>query len=120
MHWPCYLVEHCPGVSLWRLPGETEYKFGWNDLRPGAMWFEDGDLNDLAVKLPSNSEWFVDRGRLMNEQPDRSGKQRLPQWTRTGEAPNITAQPSINHQGAYHGWLRDGILTEDCEGRTFP
>lgn len=120
MPWPCYLVEHCPGVPLWRLPGSAEFTLGWKDLRPGAMWFEDGDPNDLVVKLPSNSEWHVDRGRLMNSQPDRSGKPRLPQWTRTGDPPKITAQPSINHQGQYHGWLTDGILTDDCEGCTFP
>jgi hypothetical protein len=40
-------------------------------------------------------------------------------WQRTGEPPNITANPSIgigrNDQGQkwkYHGWLKDGYLVE--------
>ncbi len=33
-------------------------------------------------------------------------------WTVTGEAPNITVSPSINMIGIWHGWLRDGVLSE--------
>lgn len=120
MSWPCYLVEHFPGVSLWHEVGDKSKHLQWKDLKPGAMWFEDdGDPNDLVVKLPSGSEWHIDRGRHMNAQPDRVGKPRIPQWMRTGEPPNITANPSINHVGRYHGWLKDGVLTDDCEGRVF-
>lgn len=108
MAWQCYMVE---------LRDYEFYKDGqriaFTDLAPGAMWFDDGEL---CVKLPSGSEWLIDRGRRLNEQkPSR----RLPQWTRTGEPPRVTATPSINHVGQYHGWLRDGVLTDDCEGRTF-
>lgn len=39
-------------------------------------------------------------------------------WTITGTAPRLTASPSISTP-RYHGWLRDGVLTEDCEGRRY-
>jgi hypothetical protein len=40
-------------------------------------------------------------------------------WTVTGIAPNITVHPSINCVGAYHGWLQNGIISPDCEGRLY-
>jgi hypothetical protein len=40
-------------------------------------------------------------------------------WTVIGEPPTITVSPSINCIGSYHGWLQNGVLSEDCEGRTF-
>lgn len=30
-----------------------------------------------------------------------------------GQKPNITVQPSIKAQGAYHGYLTEGVLTDD-------
>lgn len=35
-------------------------------------------------------------------------------WDVTGEPPNVTANPSIqhNHGNRWHGWLRNGVLTE--------
>jgi hypothetical protein len=115
MSWPCYLVEANFYAYLFRLPGESEWTLQRSDLRPGAMWLdEDGEL---CVILPGGgSEWNVDRGRKYNEQkPSRN----LPAWTRTGDLPKVTATPSINAIGTYHGWLRDGVLTDDCEGRTY-
>jgi hypothetical protein len=82
------------------------------------MWFDDGEL---CVKIPggsAGSEWNVDRGRLLNESMIEQGKpRRFPAWTRTGEPPNVTANPSINWVGFYHGWLKNGVLTDDCEAR---
>ena len=116
MAWTCYILEFSSSFLKWRLPGTNEYNMVWADLQPGAMWFEDGEL---SVKLPGGGEWNIDRGRLWNEQIGREGKKPLPAWTRTGEAPFITASPSINWVGKYHGWLQNGILTDDCEGRKF-
>ena len=77
------------------------------------MWWQDGDL---CVKLPSGgSEWNIDLGRRINA----SGGRQVPAWTRTGEAPNVTVTPSINNVGRYHGWLTNGVLTDNCEGRKF-
>lgn len=40
-------------------------------------------------------------------------------WEVTGTPPNVTVHPSINAVGHYHGWLKDGVLSDDVDGRTF-
>lgn len=80
------------------------------DCPPGAMWDADWypekgpDGRSWCVSLPpggGHDYWHIDgfsKG---------GGK-----WTRTGEAPNITASPSILTP-RYHGFLRGGWL-EEC------
>jgi hypothetical protein len=94
---------------LWRRV-DTGELFTLDDAPPGAMWFapwyEDTfkgpDGRSLVVKTPAG-DWLVDS--------ISSGGGR---WTRTGEAPRVTASPSILFHGTpgYHGWLRDGQLVE--------
>lgn len=114
MPWQCRLID----------PEKVPEK----ERRAGDMWFEpwylQGDheryyLSDyyinnvkgtrmpLVVRLPSGRDFCID-GRTRN---DSSG------WTVTGTAPNITVSPSINHVGRYHGWLQNGVLSDDVEGR---
>jgi hypothetical protein len=116
MAWLCKLIN----------PDEVPDK----ERQPGDMWFEpwylqsdheryylsDYYLNNvkgkrppIVVRLPSGRDFCVD-GRTRG---DSSG------WVVTGDAPNITVHPSINHVGKYHGWLQSGMLSEDVEGRTF-
>ena len=78
----------------------NEYKRDWLGKRP-----------PICVCLPDSS-WFNVDSRYTDGQGDG--------WTVTGEAPNITASPSINAVGRYHGWLQNGVLSDDVEGRTFP
>lgn len=47
-------------------------------------------------------------------------------WTITGTTESVdgrpmtlTCSPSINIGGTYHGWLGNGILSDDCEGRKY-
>lgn len=95
------MVEEHPDATLYKLAGTEEW-IGWDQLKPGAMFWDTRFDNPkrLAVKLPSGVPWLIDRS-----------------WKRTGEPPNITVTPSINHQGKYHGHLQNGYLTDDCEGR---
>ena len=37
-----------------------------------------------------------------------------------GETPDITVKPSINCDGSYHGYIKHGVITDDCEGREYP
>lgn len=82
---------------------------------PGAMWdapwmadaWAGPDGRALYLRLPDGHDWFVDG-------PSRSGGH----WERTGEPPRITARPSIASPG-YHGWLTDGVLSPDLEGRSY-
>ncbi len=78
----------------------AEYRRDWADRRP-----------PLYVCLPSGAYFCVDR------KDDAAGDAG---WTVTGDPPRITVRPSINHMGCYHGWLTDGVLSDDVEGRTYP
>jgi hypothetical protein len=57
----------------------------------------------LVVRLPGNHEWAIDGPSSQHREPGA--------WTRTGTPPRITASPSIL-AGDYHGWLRDGVLSD--------
>jgi hypothetical protein len=101
--------------------------------KPGAYWFlpiygPDGEKREIFLEtyaspeykatridkipvricLPGGDWWDVD-GPASNSD---SG------WSVTGEPPNLTVHPSIG-TSTYHGWLKDGVLSDDLEGRTF-
>ncbi len=86
------------------------------DLPIGAMWNAEWlksmgagpDGLSLVLKLPSGAEWPMD--------VENAGHT----WSRIGTPPIISVTPSINHVGFYHGYLKNGVITEDAEGRTFP
>jgi hypothetical protein len=59
----------------------------------------------ICVVGPNGEEWEVDR-----KSSNGDG------WTVTGEWPRLTCAPSIVLTG-YHGFLRDGLFTDDVEGR---
>lgn len=61
----------------------------------------------LIMKLPDGRDWAMDG-------PATNG----PGWTRTGTLDNLTVTPSILSTG-YHGYLTNGILTDDLDGRTY-
>lgn len=85
------------------------------DAPIGAVWESDWltsmgrgpDDRCLSVMTPGG-QWNIDL-------PSSSG----PGWTRSGEAPRITARPSIHVIGRYHGWLTDGVLSDDLDGRSY-
>lgn len=66
----------------------------WSDTR--APW---------CIVLPNGELWECDRKSNNGEG-----------WIITGEGLNISAWPSINAKG-YHGWLKDGVFSDDVEGR---
>jgi hypothetical protein len=118
--WKCFLVNERPK------PGDDNYK-------PGAMWFGErfDDLDKylywpskeflastrrpLYVLLPSNTKWLELFLLDMAPSSDESGG-----WTYTGTPPEVTLSPSINCVGRYHGFIQNGYVTADCEGRRFP
>ena len=111
----------------------------YDELPIGAMFFvpENADMNDwpwfyasdnrlsdyyfqnnsgrrpLLVKFPSACGLFCVDGKCWNSTKMYGG------WTVTGEAPNITVSPSIVLGSSYHGWLQNGVIYDDCEGRIF-
>lgn len=66
----------------------------WSHIRP-----------PLSVLCPNGVEWCIDACASNG-----------PGWTVTGTAPLVTCSPSISVPG-YHGWLKNGEFTDDCEGR---
>lgn len=101
----------------------------WNDLTPGSywtipadspeMWFvrplspqfgASGRTDVIFITLPGGAEWC----------PDMVSSESGQGWTVTGELPNITVRASVHQIGRYHGWVTDGVLSDDLEGRTYP
>lgn len=88
-----------PVGAMWDAP--------WNVER-GEKW-TGPDGRCLMVRLPPDGhDWCID-GPSSGDGPG---------WTRTGVPPMITVTPSILTP-KYHGFLRDGVLTDDLDGRTY-
>lgn len=112
--------------DMWPIGGSTShieqqkgfcseyYRLHWATKRPPLMvalphkW-PDGQvgytlfmIDSPASDDPTKKGWSVQHGEL-----------------RHGQQPDITLSPSINIVGHYHGWIRNGVITDDCEGRTF-
>lgn len=89
-------------------------------LPPGAIWrakwledispnpYAGPDSKVWALMMPSGSEWLI-------YGPASGGGK----WTVEGALPNITVAPSIHQVGSYHGFVKAGVITPDCEGRIF-
>lgn len=92
----------------------TEERYTIGNAPAGAMyhawWMGDhhnsrrtSDGRNIVLKTPEG-DWWIDG-------PANNG----PGWTRTGEPPNITCNPSIGigTPQRLHGWLRNGVLEID-------
>lgn len=120
-------------------PEEMEHL---EDAKPGDMWFAPWMIN--VFKTPEElikstfispeyiRDWCGKRPPIVVILPngdrfmvDKCAYQQDHGWTVTGEAPNITLSPSINcireehPKTGYHGWLQNGILSDDLEGRKY-
>jgi len=123
MSWNCFLVTAVdlaeprqvypddPEVTTrtaYRLADGREVLF--QELLVGAMW--ESARRGLCVKLPGHPTGVI---WAMREQ----GTDGHSSWVITGTPPNVTATPSINFVGVYHGFVTAGVVTDDCEGRKF-
>lgn len=74
----------------------------------------------LIIKLPSNNGLGNIKGDIFCiDGKEWKSSNYYGGWTVSGEPPFITMSPSINIVGSYHGFLQNGILSDDCEGRKF-
>lgn len=88
-----YTKLHAPVGAMWHAP--------W--MLPFPEYNHAGDpKGPIVVRLPGGHDWIVDG-------PARNGGY----WSRQGTPPNLTVTPSIQAPG-YHGFLRDGVLTDPC------
>jgi hypothetical protein len=87
-------------------PGALIDSAGWD---PRAVPGPDGRIWSVALPPGGGHDlWCIDA-------PSSTGGR----WTRTGEAPNLTVNPSIL-TGRYHGWLHDGMLSDSLPDRPLP
>ncbi|MCL5265184.1 MAG: hypothetical protein M1343_08345 [Chloroflexi bacterium] len=100
---PWKLSEDCPPAIQADL--SEEYRRDWQGKRPPIIVVVPGK-NKAGYRLIPIDEHYTRPGETHG-------------WTVTGEAPNITCSPSINAVGAYHGFLQNGVLSDDVEGRTY-
>jgi hypothetical protein len=122
--WPtrCVCGYQFQDGDTWQLSKDRLYRrqdtgalLTLHEVEPGMMWeapwFADWwhgpDGRCLILALPGHGQWTIDG-------PASNG----PGWTREGEPPTITARPSIASPN-YHGWLTNGVLSDDLEGRRY-
>ncbi len=115
MPWPIRVLDKKPawddcvvGDAWWLSPDDETW--------PTHVGANHAHLKQvLWVALPhANGTYpFCVHAPATREGPNGTG------WKVTGDAPKITVEPSINVVGSYHGWIRDGVITDDCEGRKF-
>lgn len=108
----CHTVA-TPG-AMWYCPWYVEGR-EVEDLKAGRngilsrlyveQWL--GKRMPIMVMLPDKSHWCIDQKSSNGEG-----------WTVTGDEPMVTASPSILVP-RYHGFLQNGILTPDLEGRVY-
>lgn len=83
----------------------------------GGLWdarwldhpmYKGPDGRAWCVMMPGGQEWIV-------YGPSSDGKP----WAVNGVPPKITVSPSIAIRGYYHGFVKNGVITEDVDGRKF-
>lgn len=96
-------------------PGENLHVL--RELPPGGCWdahwmdhpqYKGPDGKAWACMMPCMIEWMV-------YGPSSGGKP----WDVQGTIPKITVSPSISISGLYHGWIKNGEISEDADGRPF-
>lgn len=98
----------------WLVRGDEADNFFLSDAHLAARAAGTVTRDPLVVRLPGGTDFCVDGPTFSAGQRGSGG------WTVTGEPTAITLSPSINIGGSYHGWIQNGVITDDCEGRTFP
>lgn len=69
----------------------------------------------MFVKLPDGTDFCIDF--CSSPEAANGGGEG---WGCAGAPPNVTLSPSVHIIGRYHGWIQNGVITDDCEGRRFP
>ncbi len=116
--WKIVLYEQrpeCPKVGD-LFPAPWLLREHWADnLSPRYLALPEPRRMPLVVILPGGTPFPIDFREHNAAGPYGNG------WAVSGDpATSLTLSPSVNVSGAYHGWIRGGVLSEDVEGRRFP
>ena len=98
-----YLPEHARAYFI-EHQSSRQYREEWADKRP-----------PIVVQLPPGFPFFPDEFYGRPENVERNG------WAVTGsiEDGSLVLSPSINCVGSYHGFIQNGLVSDDVEGRHF-
>lgn len=144
MSWPCRFLE-TPPMASFEGDGKTYHYVDTRQLKCGDMWYARGDDGQVVSEERRRGMhltahyWAHNAGRppIMVLLPQRystgPGLQEFcvdgqchngergyyDGWTVSGTPPQITVSPSINMVGSYHGYLQNGVVTDDVDGRKF-
>jgi len=127
MPWPIVVVEKDRGFDrnvghAFYAPWLLKDPHTWLSKQYMTEWL--GKRDPIVVVLPMRSGDKTIGFHFCIDGPASSGKKNGDEyrdgWTVTGSLPLITVSPSINAEGCYHGWIQNGQITNDCEGRVFP
>lgn len=104
-----YPVKEATEVRLYLL---TEPPASIDDWQPGMMWpsellDEDGAGYSIVLCRHTYANGHSHPIVWHTKETTDDGKR----WDVTGKPPNITVNPSINVIGIWHGWIRNGALS---------
>lgn len=121
------IMDKADGIrrGLWGIPGTCFYAPASQlaDLKLSPKYHANwaGQRAPICIWLPNNNLFCVDE-LAWN---DAKGGFHGDGWDVVGSIDNdfisLTAHPSINYtgRGGYHGWLKDGVLSDDVDRRQF-
>lgn len=98
---PTHLTEQ-ELAEWWRCRHLTDQYYSDNSKRP-----------PLVILLPGKTYFVADSKCFSLEKGYYDG------WKVVGDPANLTIAPSVNFKGAYHGYITNGIIGNDVEGRKF-
>lgn len=106
-----------PIGSMFYIPPDVDMmEWPWNladaDELADYYWENNYNRSPLFVILPGHVLFLVDG--TCGYSGNKNGG-----WIIKGQAPKITVIPSINMKGFYHGFITNGVITNDVEGRIY-
>lgn len=112
-----YSLDDLKIGNMFYLPKEyDETEWPWYLAKPERIseFYKqrNSDRQPLFVLLPGRNIFLVD-GKCWSSGNYYGG------WRVSGIPPQITVEPSINISGSYHGFLQNGVIGNDVEGRVF-
>lgn len=98
---------------LWESPIGAMWNAAWlTDSEDARALYAGPDGKAWCLMMPGGVEWIV-------YGPSRNEGKNGPKWTVTGTPPIITAHPSIAIAKLFHGFVQNGVVSPDCEGRMY-
>ncbi len=116
MSWRLRLIEPPPREGF---AGELEVGDCWYETpisdthRLYLLAPEHADRRPLVVRMPGPVHFAVYGPEIGEARIGPKG------WVVTGDPPAITLSPSVHCPGVYHGYIQDGVITDDLDGRRY-